>query len=382
MSRAADTVAAQDSRTDRRIFLIAAGFTGAMFGLGATAQSMFVLGMHPIVFDDTALHPAFEAIIRGSINVLSVAILCALASWWRVFDRRIADFLWISVCISVIAAVTRSVMQVAVGVHPFDDLRIAASDAAVVIPVSLTIIAVGSALVRLGRRAREAERERQRAAIRAAEALAALQQEELRVRRDVADALHGTMQQRLVLIEAELDSLVARIAAPEPLSTGARAEISQRITEVRTTIDGMRERELRELSVALYPEALDRGLLPAARALTARIPAAIPVAFSAEDFPAPDALDTGDRLLLVRVAEEGVSNALRHGRAERIALGLRIADGGYEVRVQHLGQAPEASSQLSGLDRLRRRLLDRDGELVLESEPDGATLRAWLPIPA
>lgn len=382
MSRAADTVAAQDFRTDRRIFLIAAGFTGAMFGLGATAQSMFVLGIHPIVFDETALHPALEAIIRGSINLLSVAILCALGSWWRVFDRRIVDFLWISVCISLIAAVTRSVMQVAVGVHPLHDLRIAASDAAVVVPVSLTIITVGSALVRLGRRAREAERARQRAAIRATEALTALQQEELRVRRDVADALHGTMQQRLVLVEAELDSLVARVTAPEPLSTGARTEIGQRITEVRTTIDGMRERELRELSVALYPEALDRGLLPAARALTARIPAAIPVAFSADDFPAPDALDTGDRLLLVRVAEEGVSNALRHGRAERIALGLRVADGGYEVRVQHLGQAPEASSQLSGLERLRRRLLDRDGELVLEPEPDGATLRAWLPIPA
>src|SRR5690606_7618199 len=100
--------------------------------------------------------------------------------------------------------------------------------------------------------------------------------------------LHGTMQQRLVMIEAELQSVARQLAATTDSS--ATAELVERLHVARAGIDALREQELRTLSTALYPEALDRGLIPAIRALTARIPPSIAVDFTTDGFAEPDGL--------------------------------------------------------------------------------------------
>ncbi|XPP26609.1 MAG: sensor histidine kinase [Leucobacter sp.] len=370
----------EDTRADRRLFLLAAGFMGAVFALGVTAQSMLVLGIGTLSFGGQTPSPGLEAALRISVNLATVTVLCAVAVWWRIYDRNLPAFLRLSLCVALIGAAFRTTLQLLIGVHHLSDPHMVISDALITLPVGLAILIIAAALLELNRRARSSERERQRASTRATEALTALQQEELRVRREVADALHGTMQQRLVLIEAELDTVATRLASP--IEPAAAAELETSVRDIRTDLDALRERDLRALSAALYPEALDRGLVPATRALTARIPASIPVDFSAEGFPIPDVLTHSARLLLVRVAEEGVSNALRHGKAERISLELRIDGAAYMIRVRHHGLPPTEPIRLSGLARLQRRLADQDGDLRLDAEPHGAILRAWLPIRA
>lgn len=389
-------VAPDDLRSERRLLLAATWFVGSVFALGVSMQSMLVLGVGSLTVGGQSVHPFVEAGLRVGVNLVAVAIIAGLAGIGSLIDRPLALFVTLALGISAVAAAVRAVLQLLFGVHDISALGAILGDAAAVLPVGLMVLTVAGALVMLSRRAREAERERSLAAGRATEALAALQQEELRVRRDVADTLHGTMQHRLVVIEASLEGVAAEVAEQLP-ATGAG--LGARLQEIGRDIDQLRERELRALSAALYPEALDRGIVAASRALLARIPASIPVRFDADGLapggtgvtavhagpprgaPADtaDGLDQGARLLLVRVAEEGVSNALRHGQAREIALSLRGTWERVTVEVRHVGHPPPAETVLSGLARLRSRLADLGGTLDLRAEPDGATLCATLP---
>lgn len=417
IARSPETVAS-DSRADKRLFLIALCFVGMIFAVGVTAQSMIVLGIGPLSFGDGTVKPGIEAVIRTSINLTSVVIMAVLSVLTKLYVRGPIVFFTLGAAIAIVAGVFRGGLQLVVGVH--QSLRSATGDGSITLIVAFMVICIAQVLVVLNRRARSAERARQRASVRATEALTSLQQEELRVRREVADALHGTMQQRLVLLSAELDSLTATLAT---LPERDAADLETRIRHVQSELDSMREQELRALSAALYPEALHRGVAPAVRALTSRIAAAIAVRFVAEGFPTPDGLNQTSRLLLVRIVEEGISNALRHGKAEEITIKLsssesvstgtdtdtdtdvsgdalesgsdELSDGvearlgeelpvdmpWYQVSVSHVGLPPSEPISLSGLARLKHRVTDLGGDLHFEPQPNGALLSAWLPEP-
>jgi signal transduction histidine kinase len=368
MTEADEALSSEDHRANRRLLLLGVGVMGTAFALGVTAQSMLVLGIGSISIGGQTPPQVIEAAMRISVNLATVASIGALAVWWRLHVRGFAAFLGLSACIALLAATFRTLLQLLIGVHLVDDPRTAISDALITLPVGLIILLVAGTLVELNRRATRAERERLRAATDATEAL-------------TADTLHGTMQHRLVVIEAELTAIADRLSSESGV---LGTELRDRMRDLSTDLDTLRERDLRALSIALYPEALNRGIVPAMRALTDRIPSSISVDFSAEGFAEPDGLDRTSRLLLVRVAEEGISNALRHGKAEKISLRierLTSPDGDTcRVHVQHFGQPPKEPLHLSGLARLQRRLAQVQGGLLLEPEPRGATLHAWVPL--
>ncbi len=378
MNRLPEGDTAANLRADRRLFTTVVLFVGAIFSFGASAQSAWVFETERLSIAGHTLTEFTDILVRFSINMSAVAILVGLSLLWRMIERGLASVLVMCVAIATVAIGARSTLQFLAGVHastlPYNLYR----DAAVTFAVSLIVMALGLAFVGLSQRVRAAEREQQLSTTRATEALNALQQEELRVRRDVADALHGTMQQRMVLVEAGLNAVAERLRAP--LDPEAALDLGKRIEAIRSDIDILRERTLRELSAALYPEALDRGIVPAVRALTARVPHSIAVRLDADDVPVPDSLDRTQRLLLVRIAEEGVSNALRHGSATEIELSLRLTDDEIELGVRNAGLAPEHDAEFSGLQRLRSRIGSVGGALELLAEPDGALLRATMPL--
>ncbi|WP_336991541.1 sensor histidine kinase [Leucobacter sp. VD1] len=366
-----------DQAADARLLILTVVLIGVFFAFGATAQSMLVHGVPAPRLGGHALGPVAEATLRASINLLTVGIIALGAAWMRIIDRP----LWIAAAcallVSVVAATVRGALQLTFDVHPVEKPLDTLHDAITLVPVSLAVLGTGVAIVALSRRARSADRERHAAAIRAAEALDELQQEEIRVRREVADTLHGTLQNRFVMLAASLAESGAQLDSG--VDAAESRVVAERVRAVRAELEELRERELRALSAALYPEALDLGLVPAARALMARIPPSIPVHVSVNEVPVPDPLDRTSRLLLVRAIEEGVSNALRHGEASELALRLEGSDGRILAEVRHLGAAPVDNPELSGLARLGGRISDRGGELILQSKPDGAALRAWLP---
>ena len=144
--------------------------------------------------------------------------------------------------------------------------------------------------------------------------------------------------------------------------------------------------EMQALLLAMRPSALDeKGLVPALGHLCAAYRERLGVTIESDLQPVrlgPDA-----ELVLLRVAQEGVSNAVRHSGADRISLTLSsqgelvqlsIADDGH-------GFDPAAEGRHGlGLGVMRERIAELGGSVELETGPGrGTRIRASLPqVPA
>ncbi|MDR0504568.1 MAG: hypothetical protein LBG70_02000 [Bifidobacteriaceae bacterium] len=224
----------------------------------------------------------------------------------------------------------------------------------------------------------------------AARALSDLEAEELRVRRDVSQALHGKIQQRLVFFATRLAAVKQH--AEHDGNRWAASELQALINEV----DDLREAEVRQLSHQLYPTALDIGFQPAVSLLLGRIPATVaveytvsPAASEVDDVTNPE-FASADRLLLVSALEEGITNALKHASASSLAIRLDVETTDDRqmlvVEVRDNGQELPSGEPvvMSGLARLRQRLEARGGGLTLQPDAlgSGLLLRYWMPRPA
>jgi len=217
-------------------------------------------------------------------------------------------------------------------------------------------------------------------------AVKALEQEEIRVRRAVAEGLHGTLQSKLVLMDARLGEVVAHAG-----QAGMDAQDIETVAAVRAELASAREIDVREMSRILYPDRLELGLVPALRALLGRIPASIATRLTVSDAvrsvddPSGCTLTVSERLLAVRVVEEALTNALKHGPASSLGVSLDVADRVLHVAVDNDGQLydPAAAGIASGTARLATRLSLAGGRLALSpGREKGARLEAWLPLGA
>jgi len=96
-------------------------------------------------------------------------------------------------------------------------------------------------------------------------------------------------------------------------------------------------------------------------------------------------LGVRERDEVTAIVREAVSNALRHGEAQRVVVGLREMDGRAVVAIHDdgVGFEPTAAVPGHGLDHLRARARDLGGELSIESRPGGpTTLRVEFPLRA
>ncbi len=246
--------------------------------------------------------------------------------------------------------------------------------------------------------ARTEGRRRDRAA---AETVHALEREELRTRRSVSALLHGTVQQRLVILAARLDDLAERyrIEGLDDATTATRALAAE--------VDELRDSQVRAASHRLFPPGLDISLIAALTVLAQQMSGAVQVTTvltpAAEqvfgDVTRPP-LTVEQRFAVLDAVSEGITNAVRHGgaRAVRIELDVRprpaaAAQGrrGPDpteppvLLVVHLdddGTGPPAAAAESGLAATRARLERQGGSLALGRRPraTGARLRLTLPI--
>jgi signal transduction histidine kinase len=245
---------------------------------------------------------------------------------------------------------------------------------------------MGLAAMLSQRRLRAEIAERAEARLQIELALAALQHEEVRVRREVAEGLHGSMQQRLVLVVARLDRLIGELGtAPARALTPEDVAL---LREVREQIETVREADVRTTSRMLYPEQLEVGMVPAIRALLGRIPRTVNTRLGVSDEvrvvddPADPRLTRSERLLAVRVVEEAISNALRHGQAEVVDVRVSLVGDALEVRVSDDGRGfGDDAGAPSGTARLADRLRLAGGDLRVTSVPgDGTQVVAHLPV--
>ncbi|KQY23183.1 histidine kinase [Cellulomonas sp. Root485] len=368
-----------DDRQDRIVLLRGSAIIALGYGVGAALQSTYVYAN---------LVPAWESVSLGSrlaANATAVVVLIAVLA--AVQAHRARPW-WLKILTVVGAAtaagVARYLAQLAFGVY--EDPTESTRDAEVLSGFLLGVISAGIGMWALT--TRQMSRARTRAATREAVhvelAVKALEQEEIRVRRAVAEGLHGTLQSKLILVDARLGEVLGR-------ADGLDAADVESLAWVRAELDEAREIDVRQMSRLLYPDRLELGLVPALRALLGRLPASIATRLTVSDAvrsiddPTCSRLTVSERLLAVRVVEEAVSNALKHGPATSVAVTLDVVDDVLHVSVRNDGDlyVPASAGLPSGTARLDTRLSFVGGRLSLTPGTEkGAHLEAWLPLGA
>ncbi len=367
-----------ERREDLHTFLFATAAVTTAAAVGAAMQGVWA-------HESVSVDPRWtQATVRLVASLVSAAVTLLVAVALRLHvPRRPASRVGRVLGIGVIASAVRLCVLAALQGDTWS-ARLRLFEGVGAMPVVWVGCVVGILAVDAQRRLRDRTAEVARRTHQASAALAALADEELRVRRDVAEGLHGTAQQRLALAVHELGRVAS---APD-------AEVADTwralVTAVRDDLDDVRGTDIRELSRLLYPAHLELGLVPAVRAVVRLLPTAtatrVEVDASVRALDDPAALRTTDaeRLLVVRVVEEAVTNAVRHGDAPSLTVRLGTQDGGLVVDVVDDGAGFEpATVTSSGLARLTERLTLAGGSLSVDSAPGaGVRLRAVVPVVA
>ncbi|QJU52305.1 hypothetical protein SCB71_02625 [Herbiconiux sp. KACC 21604] len=381
-----DAPAARDRIDDRTVTILAFGVVMAIFAVGISVQTVYVLGIQPSwQRGGTPVAETLNLAVRLSANFAAVGLGLVGIALLDPQERRLAGRLGTGAVIAVGAAALRGALQLGLGIYsPSQISEVTAEIVTASIAVGISL-AIALALTDARRRLRTEERAYAEQTVRAAAALEALQGEELRVRREVADGLHGTVQQRFIVLGARLESAIDAAGSLE-----GGAAIADELRSIRDDLGSLRQQDLRTMSELLYPARLDQGTVPAVRALFQRIPASIATSLAVSDEVVAlegegnRVLPAERRLLIVRIVEEALSNALKHGRATALELELSVdASGSFVLAFDDDGiglPAEPSELGLSGLGRLQRQLDHIGGRLELQPSPlGGARTRAVVP---
>lgn len=143
--------------------------------------------------------------------------------------------------------------------------------------------------------------------------------------------------------------------------------------------------ELRRLAMDLRPAALDSLGIAAALRWYARQYSertGVEILFSEPDYA--DRLPSHIELILYRVAQEGLNNAIRHGKATRILLSLEVDDSMIRLIINDNGKGFHKNEHYSGLGLvgIRERVELLQGHFTLSSSPgSGTNLLIEIPVP-
>ena len=174
-------------------------------------------------------------------------------------------------------------------------------------------------------------------------------------RRRIARELHDEVGQSLT-------AAVLRLARVEPaVEPSAAQELGEIRNAVRATLE-----EVRAIAANLRPEALDDlGLAAALRQLAIEAERAGIVV--QRDVDAALSLSPEREVVVYRIAQEALANAMRHGRAQRIELRLEGAGDGARLRIADDGVGADVIQQGSGIRGMRERAVLAGGSLTVQS---------------
>jgi len=200
-------------------------------------------------------------------------------------------------------------------------------------------------------------------------ALQAQEAERLRVAQELHDEIGQTLT--AVTIQAE--------RAADGDAGAAAGALRQLADAVRDSLD-----EVRRIARELRPEALDDlGLVNALIALCSRMSSANGPAIERRLQVALPPLPDEVELVLYRVAQEGITNAIRHANAGTIELSLDGEADFVRLRVRDDGDGMprRLPSGTSGISGMRERALLVGARFAIESVPTrGTEVRLMIPL--
>jgi two-component system NarL family sensor kinase len=195
--------------------------------------------------------------------------------------------------------------------------------------------------------------------------------------------LHDGISQMMVSIKLLLESALARFEGGTTRVPAAEAALSTSLVRLGDTL-----REVRRISHALRPTMLDDlGLAAALEQLARELGAesGIAIRFTQNDVARGAALPDAVNTVLFRIAQEALTNIVKHAAASSVALALDVSaqtvtltieDNGRGFDVERVQADPHAGV---GLRNMRERLAALEGTLTLASQPGRTVVRAQVP---
>ncbi len=199
-----------------------------------------------------------------------------------------------------------------------------------------------------------------------------LLQTQERERRSIARELHDEIGQALTSVQLNLQA-----AEPALKESGTRSRLQESMVTIERTLQ-----QVRDLSLTLRPSVLDDfGLVVALKWLVDRLPrAALVVDYVADEFDArpPIEIETA----CFRVAQEALTNVIRHARAHRASVELGRSTQELLLVVRDDGVGFDAKRSLEratggaslGLLGMQERASLVGGKLEIESAPGKGTV--------
>jgi two-component system sensor histidine kinase UhpB len=304
------------------------------------------------------------------VNIVILLVALALLAWTPVTVHRVAtpsELVVLSIGVVVILAVDlvllrrvlgplRRLARVMGAVEPGQPGRRANTTPSAGREVVALAQALNSMLDRLEDERRESGRR----------ALTAQESERSRIARE----LHDEVGQTLTAV-----ALRAEQAAEDP------ARQQQALTEIADTVQRSLD-DVRRIGRELRPEALDDlGLVNALIALCSRVERQgrmrVRRALDGHLPLLPDEVE----LVIYRVAQEALTNALRHAEATETRVALQPVDGSVVLTVEDDGRGMAPRGREGGIGGMRERAMLIGAELGIHSDNGGGTeVRLTVPV--
>jgi two-component system sensor histidine kinase UhpB len=180
-------------------------------------------------------------------------------------------------------------------------------------------------------------------------------------RKRVAQELHDEVGQTLTAVLLQLQDLAARVPP----------ELEEPIRHAQEAARGSLE-DVRAVARQLRPEALDDlGLASALTSLCARLAEGTGLRIErriSRDLPG---LTPEEELVLYRVAQESLTNALRHSGAGRVELEVESHDEGVVLSVRDDGRGLDGAAAGHGIRGMRERAVLVAGRFTVVDRPAG-----------
>ncbi len=199
-------------------------------------------------------------------------------------------------------------------------------------------------------------------------------------RKKISRELHDEIAQVLAGIMVHLSALTVGA----PLESGQLSERIEKVRDlVRESID-----VVRRFARDLRPSVLDDfGLNAALRAYVGDLGKRTHLQVQLKTFAGVEALDSASKTVLYRVAQEALTNVVRHARATSATLRLQRTSDGVRLEISDDGQSFSVEKALAskrkgrlGLLGMRERVEMMEGRFAIDSAAGaGTTVRAELP---
>ncbi len=196
-------------------------------------------------------------------------------------------------------------------------------------------------------------------------------------RKQISRELHDEVVQPLVSLNLELAAL----------GKGAAPALKRRIVHAQKLVEKS-VNEVHRFARKLRPTMLDDlGLIPALHAYNKSLAERKKLKIHLTAFAGVEALGEAERTVLFRVAQEALTNVVRHAHATQVTMNLSEVAGAVRMEISDNGKsfpvekvASAKNPKRLGLLGMKERLEMVGGSLVIESVPGaGTTVRAEIP---